>query len=69
MTFISSTRQSALRRSSILATLSSYYGVWQQRRILKSLSDTALDDIGVTRAQAVTEARRPFWDAPEIWRC
>jgi uncharacterized protein YjiS (DUF1127 family) len=32
------------------------------RRALLELSDYQLKDIGVTRAQAVGEARRPFWD-------
>lgn len=31
------------------------------RRILKNLTDTELQDIGLTRDEAYTEARRLFW--------
>lgn len=33
-----------------------------QRAVLGSLSDELLKDIGITRAEAVREASRPFWD-------
>ena len=33
----------------------------RQRRALTKLSLSALDDIGVTEAQANIEARKPFW--------
>lgn len=42
--------------------------VWSQRRALRALDAKALSDIGVTRAEASTESRRAFWDAPETWR-
>ncbi|OUS07099.1 hypothetical protein A9Q96_07255 [Rhodobacterales bacterium 52_120_T64] len=32
-----------------------------QRRSLAKLSWSALDDIGVTEAQAMREAHKPFW--------
>ncbi|MEB8385869.1 DUF1127 domain-containing protein [Rhodobacteraceae bacterium KMM 6894] len=34
----------------------------RSRRALTGLSDAALLDVGLTRAEADTEARRPFWD-------
>lgn len=41
---------------------------WQQlaaeRRQLASLSDAALHDMGITRADVYQEAERPFWDDP-----
>ena len=40
---------------------------WQlaeQRRQLASLSDAALKDIGLSRADAWQESERPFWDDP-----
>ncbi|SDE19438.1 DUF1127 domain-containing protein [Ruegeria marina] len=43
--------------------------LWRQRRALANLDDRALEDIGLSRAQADAEARRPFWDAPDFWRC
>lgn len=33
-----------------------------ERRQLAELSDDLLRDIGLTRREAVREARRPFWD-------
>jgi uncharacterized protein YjiS (DUF1127 family) len=35
----------------------------QQRRRLLSLDDRMLKDIGITRAEAMREGTRPFWDA------
>ena len=39
----------------------------RSRRALARLDDAALDDIGVTRTAARTEARRPIWDVPTSW--
>ncbi|EYD74893.1 hypothetical protein Rumeso_03534 [Rubellimicrobium mesophilum DSM 19309] len=39
----------------------------RSRRRLAELDDRLLADIGVSRAQAMQEARRPRWDAPEAW--
>jgi uncharacterized protein YjiS (DUF1127 family) len=33
----------------------------QQRQALAQLDDDHLKDIGVTRQEAITEARKPFW--------
>jgi uncharacterized protein YjiS (DUF1127 family) len=41
--------------------------LYRQRHTLARLNDAALDDIGVTRAQALAEAKRPLWDAPAHW--
>lgn len=54
--------------ASVLASLQHFHAVWCQRQALKSLDADALDDIGVTRAQAEAEAKRPVWDAPQAWR-
>jgi|TARA_R110000744_G_scaffold64950_7_gene133510 uncharacterized protein YjiS (DUF1127 family) len=39
---------------------------WQQvsyeRRLLLTMSDAQMKDIGVSRAEAMNEAVRPFWD-------
>lgn len=40
----------------------------RQRRDLAALDDAMLRDIGLSRGQALTEAARPFWDAPRHWR-
>ncbi|WP_309475534.1 DUF1127 domain-containing protein [Pseudomonas sp. B21-012] len=36
----------------------------RQRRELARLSDAALDDIGLSRADFLREVERPFWDDP-----
>ena len=40
----------------------------RQRAALRRLDDAALDDIGLSRAEAEREARRPAWDVPATWR-
>jgi len=40
----------------------------RQRHQLTRLDDAALDDIGLTRAEALSEAARPLWDVPAAWR-
>lgn len=43
--------------------------VARQRRALLALNDRMLKDIGISRAEAEQEARRPFWhDGIEPWR-
>jgi uncharacterized protein YjiS (DUF1127 family) len=43
--------------------------VARQRRALLALDERLLKDIGITRADAVREASRPFWDpTKERWR-
>ncbi len=59
----------ATTRFSVIATLRHFHAVWTQRKALKSLDSAVLRDIGVTRAEARAEAKRPVWDAPESWRC
>lgn len=39
----------------------------RQRRQLAELDAHLLDDIGVSRDEALTEAARPVWDAPAHW--
>ena len=51
------------RRFSFMDFLSLY----RQRRALARLDDRALQDIGVTRAQAEKEAKTGFWDVPDHW--
>jgi len=41
--------------------------VHRQRARLAQLDEDALRDIGLTRAQALQEAQRRFWDAPRHW--
>jgi uncharacterized protein YjiS (DUF1127 family) len=48
----------ASRRASLLDALEMY----RQRRALARLDDHALQDIGITRKEALAEAKRPIWD-------
>jgi uncharacterized protein YjiS (DUF1127 family) len=34
---------------------------WRQRRLLETLDDRMLHDIGISRSQAQAEARKPCW--------
>ena len=45
-----------------LVTLMEWYDVAQERRALGSMSDEMLRDIGISRADAMREAGRRFWD-------
>ena len=42
--------------------------VRRQRAALRKLDDAALHDLGLSRAQAESEAARPVWDVPARWR-
>jgi len=42
-----------------------WHRVSYERRLLASLSSHQLSDIGVSRAEALSEAARPFWDLPD----
>ena len=46
----------------------SWIGVSRQRRQLAALDARTLRDMGISDAQARTEANRPFWDVPTHWR-
>jgi uncharacterized protein YjiS (DUF1127 family) len=43
--------------------------VRRERRMLQSLDDAALKDMGLNRADVWTEARRPLWEIPRnrLW--
>ncbi|UWQ76125.1 DUF1127 domain-containing protein [Leisingera sp. M658] len=60
-------RPAAKPQLSLAARLRLHLKVWTQRRQLAKLDARALDDIGVTRAEADAEARRGFWSAPDHW--
>lgn len=49
-------------------TLLDYLALQRQRRALARLDSDDLADIGLTRAEAEAEAKRPVWDAPEHWK-
>lgn len=41
-----------------------YLTVWAERRSLARLGPRQLADLGLTKAQARAESRRPIWDMP-----
>lgn len=40
----------------------------RQRIALTRLDDHLLKDVGLTPHEALREAERPYWDAPNHWR-
>jgi uncharacterized protein YjiS (DUF1127 family) len=53
---------------SLLARFGAILALRRQRARLADLDDHMLRDIGLSRAEAATEAARPFWDVPPHWR-
>ncbi len=51
------------RSGSTMDTLNAWYTRWQERRELASLDQRALDDIGLSRGDVLTEVSKPFWRA------
>ncbi|SFG23479.1 protein of unknown function [Palleronia marisminoris] len=60
--------RSLVRRSRYGTDLLAWWGLYLQRRQLRTLDDRLLEDIGRSRAEADAEAGRPVWDAPSHWR-
>lgn len=68
MTHYTNTNHTVLPRANSGFTLRMMLDVWRQRQQLKDLDHRALEDIGVTPAQAHKEAKRKVWDVPGTWR-
>ncbi len=45
------------------ATLKSWQDRYAMRQHLTEMPEHMLNDIGITRGQALLEARKPFWEA------
>jgi uncharacterized protein YjiS (DUF1127 family) len=43
------------------ALATGYRDRWRQRKALLELDDRMLADIGITKSQAIQEAKKPFW--------
>ena len=54
-----------LRR--ILRVLRLALPLHRQRKLLAKLDDRTLQDIGISRSEALAEAKRPVWDVPPTW--
>jgi uncharacterized protein YjiS (DUF1127 family) len=46
---------------SLIARFRAAAARWRERRILETLDDRTLRDIGISRSQALAEARKPCW--------
>jgi uncharacterized protein YjiS (DUF1127 family) len=44
-----------------LAVLRRWEDAWRMRQHLSELDDRTLRDLGITRAEALREASKPFW--------
>ncbi|PWB35944.1 hypothetical protein DCO48_00395 [Pseudomonas sp. SDI] len=64
----SSTLHLKTTRHDLFGTLAQQIARWRllyrQRQELASMSDEALHDIGLSRADILQEVERPFWDDP-----
>ncbi len=52
----------SLRPGTLIQRLLRWQELRRQRRELLQLDDRMLSDLGISRADAWREARRPFWD-------
>ncbi|MEX0286106.1 MAG: DUF1127 domain-containing protein [Paracoccaceae bacterium] len=66
MTHFADTR-SALPIRRNRPTLLQLMSIWKQRRQLRTMDERALNDIGLSRQEALMESRRPLWDVPAHW--
>ncbi|WP_424940810.1 DUF1127 domain-containing protein [Aliiroseovarius sp. S253] len=69
MTAVTCTNAPAAKRNfSLLAWLATVIQTRRERVALSQLDAQRLDDLGLTRAQAQSEANRPIWDVPSHWQ-
>ncbi|MAQ84281.1 DUF1127 domain-containing protein [Psychromarinibacter halotolerans] len=61
------TRFAGTRRRSVLQAIFQLSALRRQRLHLAQMDARMLDDIGVSRDEAMSEASRPVWDAPGHW--
>lgn len=61
-------RHHRFARIAILGPVIDMIRLARQRRQLAGLDADRLEDIGISEAQARTEATRPFWDIPDYWK-
>ncbi|MFP3514739.1 DUF1127 domain-containing protein [Pseudomonas sp. SIMBA_077] len=47
-----------------LACIARWYQLARERSALRRISDEALKDLGLSRADIELESHRPFWDDP-----
>jgi len=52
---------------SVMSSIRQVFAVAHQRRQLRALDEHLLEDIGISRAQALEEGRQTAWSAPIHW--
>ncbi|MEQ8290571.1 MAG: hypothetical protein RIA08_00090 [Roseovarius sp.] len=67
MAFLSVPRSRACPHTRRRVSLLDLIVLGRQRRKLAKLDDAALRDMGLSRRDALEEARRPAWDVPHHW--
>lgn len=68
MSSLAHLRRHPFRRPlSVFRRLALFRALHRQRARLAQLDDHLLRDIGLSRAEALQEASRPAWDAPDHW--
>ncbi|MGR3758678.1 DUF1127 domain-containing protein [Roseobacteraceae bacterium NS-SX3] len=67
MAYLTASCPPAKPRRSLRSAIAARIALMRQRRALGRLDSRALEDIGLSRADAEREARRPVWDAPDGW--
>ena len=55
------------RHFGLLTRMQAALALRAQRRALLVLDAHLLADVGLTRSEALAEAARPVWDAPQVW--
>lgn len=55
------------RRPGLLKTVTNMVQLYKERRVLAGLDAAALADIGISYEDAMNEASRTVWDAPDHW--
>lgn len=68
MTFLSNSQEHCQPATGRRPSFMDMVALYHQRRALAQLDDAALEDLGLTRHEAIEEARRPLWDIPSNWR-
>lgn len=61
------TVQPRTRHGGFWTRLASVGSLYRQRRALADMPTYMLDDIGISRKDAMTEAAKPLWDVPQHW--
>ncbi|MFP7673655.1 DUF1127 domain-containing protein [Marivita sp. S0852] len=55
-------------KGSILARFNTAMALRRSRKCLATLDPHLLSDVGLSQQDAKTEASRPVWDAPSVWK-